>query len=591
MHRIISLLGILLFSAIFFVTPKMAFAAGETEDNNTIAKANPISIGLNNALSANLSNGDLDYFKFSAQANRTYVIETYNIQGGRGSEATGLWLYNSSGTLLDDDNYGNNGSGDANARIIFTPIASETFIVLVKKSDWAGSWAGAYHLRVLPDQGDPAATWDKNNQYEPNDTFTSANKIEVGLKYAVTRTLFDNRSISSDRPDYDYYYFSAKSGRTYIIETFNIQGSLNSEATGLWLYNSSGTQLGDDNYGNNGSSDANARIIFTANSDDNYFVLVKQSDWAAHWFGSYSFRIMPKYDEPGNGAGAEDEPNNVIPLATKIDIGLSKAVTRTLFNNSSLASNASDQDYYRFTATAGRSYVIETFNIQGEPGQEATGLWLYNSSGTYLADDNYGNNGSGNSNARLSFTANATDTYYIRVAKSDWANSWYGTYSLRVLPKFDEAGAARDGQGEPNDSSYLATPINVGAQHVLSRTLFDHSNYVTNGSDVDYYAFKAERNTKYMIQTLRVQKLDKNYATGIWIYNSEGTYISDDDTGKYTSGNINAEVIFTTTTAGTYLIKVAKSRWVNSWTGSYSIRVCANDCRVTYKIYLPRVRR
>lgn len=39
-----------------------------------------------------LTDNDYDYFYFEAVAGRTYVIETYNIQGtGTGQSATGLW--------------------------------------------------------------------------------------------------------------------------------------------------------------------------------------------------------------------------------------------------------------------------------------------------------------------------------------------------------------------------------------------------------------------------------------------------------------------------------------------------------------------
>lgn len=47
---------------------------------------------------------------------------------------------------------------------------------------------------------------------EPNDTFATANPLDIGLSNAeVGNTLTDD--------DYDYYYFTAVAGRTYVFET------------------------------------------------------------------------------------------------------------------------------------------------------------------------------------------------------------------------------------------------------------------------------------------------------------------------------------------------------------------------------------
>ncbi len=96
------------------LAPAGVFA--ESEPNDTIATADPIGIGYANAeTNATLaSDTDVDYYKFTTAANRTYVIETFNIAGTPDTYATGLWLYNAGGTQLDDDRYGSGGTGNAN---------------------------------------------------------------------------------------------------------------------------------------------------------------------------------------------------------------------------------------------------------------------------------------------------------------------------------------------------------------------------------------------------------------------------------------------------------------------------------------------
>ena len=72
-------------------------ATAETEPNDTPAQANDIGIGWQNAeTNASISSpSDVDFFKFSACAGCTFVIETFNVQkkyGVSGSVGTGLWL-------------------------------------------------------------------------------------------------------------------------------------------------------------------------------------------------------------------------------------------------------------------------------------------------------------------------------------------------------------------------------------------------------------------------------------------------------------------------------------------------------------------
>ena len=126
---------------------------------------------------------------------------------------------------------------------------------------------------------------------------------------------------------------------------------------------------------------------------------------------------------------AESEPNDSFATADPIGIGLSNAEVNATINP------LNEEDYYSFTAVAGRTYVIETYNIQGT-GFNATGLSLYDSSEAVITSDYTGVNGTGNANARIVHTFTTGGTYYIRVKDDQYAN-WTGTYSLRILPQYD----------------------------------------------------------------------------------------------------------------------------------------------------------
>ena len=576
--KLVLILGVIGIMLMGFILQPLSVSA-ESEPNDSFATADALSVGLPNAeVGATLTTNDYDYYSFTAVAGRTYVIETYNIQGTGGGHATGLYLYDNSQSQIKDDRYGNNGTGNANARIVHTFSTTGTYYILVK-DDASYNWAGTYSLRILPQHDEPDAAWDNNNDNEPNDVRQLANEIQVGLNNAQTHQLFNHSSFVTANSDYDFYYFTAEANHTYVIETFDIQG--NSHATGLWLYDNTGSEIKNDRYGNNGTGNANARIVHTFSTTGTYYILVKD-DASYNWAGTYSLRILPQHDELGADwdPSNDNEPNDVRQLANKIQVGLNNAQTHQLFDHSNYVTANSDYDFYYFTATANQTYVIETYNIQG--GSHATGLWLYNDSGSEIANDRYGNNGTGNANARIVHTFSTTGTYYILV-KDDASYNWTGTYSLRILPKYNEPGAAwNQSTYEPNDELVLANTLLVGPEHGQSRQLFDHSNYVTADSDYDYYRFTAVAGETYLIQTYGIQATGR--ATGLWLYNASGTELKNDRYGDYNTGT--AEIEYTFSTSGDYFILVKDSQSTN-WTGPYSVRICAQSCAES--VYLPMI--
>lgn len=559
-------------------------AFAETEPNDSIAEAIPLSIGLTNAeVNATLSfETDEDYYRFNAVAGRTYVIETFDIQG-TGSNATGLWLYNGDETLIADDDDGDNGTGNANARIVYTFTTSGTYFIRVRRAQFV-TWQGTYSLRVLPKHSEEGADWSVTDDNEPNDVLELANELEIGLINAQTHQLFDTTNFVTSGSDHDWYHFTPGADRTYVIETFNIQGT-GSNGTGLWLYNSSGSLITDDQNGRNGTGDADARIVYKFTTDDIHYIRVRHEPFGS-WRGTYSIRILPKHNEPGAewDDAQDDEPNGVLEIANEISVGLSNAQTHELFDASSFITNDSDYDWYHFTPETDRTYVIETYDIQGT-GTRGTGLWLYNSSGSLITDDENGRNGTDDADARIVYTVTSGETHYIRVRRETFGE-WKGTYSIRVLPKHDEPGAAWESNNddEPNGVLALANAIQVGAENAQTHRLFDHTNFITNDSDRDWYHFDAQAGQTVVIETFDVQAAGR--ATGLWLYDASGTEIDEDSSGDRNTGQ--AKITFTFTTAGTYYVMV-KDADFQTWTGAYSLRVCNNSC--AKPLFLPFVTR
>ena len=206
---------------------------------------------------------------------------------------------------------------------------------------------------------------------------------------------------------------------------------------------------------------------------------------------------------------------------------------------------------------------------------------MYNESGTLLTDDRYGQYGTGNVNARIIYTFSTTGTYFVLV-RDDWAINWQGTFSVRVLPKYNEGGTwdpAND--DEPNAVLPLAFALEVGAENAQTHQLFNYANYVTNGPDYDFYHFYAQPGT-YLVQTFGVQAAGR--ATGLWLYNAAGEELVNDAYGDNETGQ--AEIEFTFITAGEYFLLVKNAPGYN-WLGTYSVRVCENVC--LQSVFLPIV--
>ncbi|MCP4107872.1 MAG: hypothetical protein GY749_20400, partial [Desulfobacteraceae bacterium] len=204
------------------------------------------------------------------------------------NDATVLYLYDANGNQLALDEHGSNGTNDANASITHTFIESGTYYVMVKEDDYWGHWTGTYSLRILPKHDEAGASWDSENDNEPNDKLELANQILVGLENAQSHKLVSNISYVSRGSDTDWYHFNAEAGHTYVMETFNVQ-EISGKGPGVWLYDPNGNELANDEYGSKGMNDADASITHKFLTSGTYYLKVK--DYSNVWTGSYSLRV------------------------------------------------------------------------------------------------------------------------------------------------------------------------------------------------------------------------------------------------------------------------------------------------------------
>ena len=102
-----------------------------------------------------------------------------------------------------------------------------------------------------------------------------------------------------------------------------------------------------------------------------------------------------------------------------------------------------EQDWFQVTLSAGYVY---TFDLRGEASGAGTlgdpHLALYDADGNWLTEDY---DGSGTLDARLSFAASTTNTYYIAADGTGYTS---GTYQLEVTASADDYAGDASTTGE-----------------------------------------------------------------------------------------------------------------------------------------------
>ncbi len=633
------LFGFWLLIAVFFfraTTQVHADPINEIEPNDIPETAQMLDmIGRENYVIASTNPGnDRDWYKFTATAGQTYVIEIFeasasfnappdgdNCYGFDDDGGLGLKIYDSSITEIVRSCAPNNtraGAGNVHNIIQFTTGASGEFYIQVipNKSNVTGD----YKLRVLYQYDNAAASWDTN--YEPNNRLMNAAPIQIGREYAIT-TMVEQRIVNyaTNFVDVDWFRFEAEANKAYVIEIFNADANFNAgsqdrncrsfaddEGVGLAIYDESATRIVDSCEPNDtraGSGNVHNIIQFTPGLAGTYFIKVIPNE--SNRYGSYSLRVMPKYDDAIASWDSNYEPNNRLMNAAPIQIGRENAIDTDIEQRIvNYATNSVDTDWYRFEAEANETYVIEVFNADanfnaGSQGRncrsfaddEGIGLVIYDESGTRIVDSCEPNDtrvGSGNVHNIVQFTPGLADTYFIKVIPNE--HNRYGDYSLRVLPSHNNQLASWDSNYEPNNraaNAHLLQPGQTLSTNIESRS----STYSTNFVDRDWYRLEAVGGQTYTIETVNVAP---NLATssgsnctgstrtglGIVVYDPTVSTRIVERCSANGSGNVHTTVTFQAGLSGTYYV------WIipNSSTafGNYSVRLGGQE-----KVYLPAI--
>jgi hypothetical protein len=222
------------------------------------------------------------------------------------------------------------------------------------------------------------------DNWEPDNSVADASLIRVG------ETQSHNLHVEAD---HDWMYFEAEEGATYVMETSNLGGAID---TVIHLYDGYGNELASDDDG--AEEFWTSRLRWTATEGGSlYFMTGDLGDNEAGSGTSYEVSLsvgeafeVDKY-----------EPDDSRAAANEIAIG------DTQRHN---LHEEGDRDWVYFEARAGTSYVIETSILGGEID---TIIYLYDGEGNELASDDDG--GDGFLASRLEWTPEQNGTLYAMV--------------------------------------------------------------------------------------------------------------------------------------------------------------------------------
>ena len=313
----------------------------------------------------------------------------------------------------------------------------------------------------------PGANFSGNSNTTLYAVWKAATTLSIGTTYSA-----DINFASKE----NYYTFTPSSSGNF---TFKSTGSLDSQ---VYIYNSSGTLIKSND--DIGDSDRNFSLSLDLTGGTKYYVKVKAySDKT----GTTSFNVTGKYTVNYNANGGSGAPSAQAKIHgaaltlssskptrtgytftgwnTKADgtgtnysaggsytantgvtlYAMWKANPTVLSSNSSnnaVISDGGEMKYYTFTPTETGTYVIYS------TGSEDTKVYLYNSSGSELANNDDGGEGN-NFRLQYNLTAGTTYKYGVRYYNS----SKTGTIPFKFGKVYTVTYNANGGSGVPSSQT------------------------------------------------------------------------------------------------------------------------------------------
>ncbi len=527
------------------------------EPDNTPAQATLFTIGSTQS-HAFCVPGDEDWVRFTATAGLVYQIETLNLAA---TTDTYIELYDTNGATLlaaDDDS-----GGEPNASLImYQPGTSGAYYVKARQfTSSQGDPSRTYDLRITQAAptatATPTTTGTATNTPTPipcTDTYEPDNTPAQATLFTVGSTQHHAFCVPGDQ---DWVRFTATVGTVYQIETLNLAETTD---TYIELYDTNGSTLlaADDD---SGGEPRASRILYQFSAPGTYYVKARQFvSSQGDPDRTYDLRITQLAPTPTSTPTTTGTATNTptpIPC-TDIYEPDNTPAQATLFTIGSTQSHAfcvpGDEDWVRFTATAGLVYQIETLNLAATTD---TYIELYDTNGSTLlaADDD---SGSEPRASLIMYQPSSTGTYYVKarqfVSSQGDPDRTYDlriTQSVPTITSTPTITPTATNTSTPLPCPDIYEPDNTPAQATLFTIGSTQHHAFCVPGDQDWVRFTATAGLTYRIETLNLAATTDTY---IELYDIDGATLLafDDDSG----GEPNASlIIYTFNSAGTYYVK------------------------------------
>lgn len=349
-----------------------------------------------------------------------------------------------------------------------------------------------YRLKITSDS-------DCVSYYEVNDTCAASG--DLALNSPQTHTF-------CQRNDVDWLHFPVSAGGHYKISTDSV--GANADVRMSWFASC-----------NDPAAASGETLEFTAPSAGLIYLKLANANGELHGAGTeYTVNVQPI----GNNGCAEDalEQDDTFDQAKMQGIDSAATTHNTC--------PAGDEDWSKFSATAGVTYTLETLTV-GSAGD--TELCLFTADGaTVQCDDDQG----AGKGSRLRWTASTTGDYFLRVKDHNATVAGPATrYDLQIRTYLCDQDA-----GEVDNSQNNARPLTVNGAP-LARN-------ICPASDEDWFAFTAA------VGAHTIETLDNGPEadTILSLYDGAGTLLATNDDH---SPGVASQVVHTFAQAGTYYVK------------------------------------
>lgn len=376
-------------------------------------------------------------------------------------------------------------------------------------------------------------------EVEPNNEIGKGQVLpSIGVKHPVKGSI-------NPAGDQDWYQFDAVSGQVYTIELFDVSNTLGAAEQAYKCGNDYNTYRGlgisiSDPAQNqvavqcatNGVGNVHVIATFTAGVSGAFIVQVfAHSERVA---GDYGLRVLPRFDQPGAAWLTSMEPNNTAATAYPILAGIKNPLKSVIEQrNAGFSTNWSDADWYSLVVKANETYVVEIFDVANNIALQARSYKCaddyaeYRGLGVFIFDPAENRvaaqcapDSSGNVHTRTEFTAGVDGTFFIQVmAHSELVS---GNYSIQVLPKYNQDGAAWDeATQEPNNNPATAFEVKPDDSAIKSAIASRNGSFSSFKSDIDWYRFNATAGETYLVEIVDASNTLSSAAS---TYSCNGSY-------------------------------------------------------------------